>query len=100
VCSSDLNYIREKDNETGWYSYSWSLNHDRMERWASTQVIKLNSMAAEGGADYYFCPACGSSSISNFESAATVDFRCERCNRLLEFLDEKRMAELFEKAKG
>lgn len=89
-----VNYIREKDSETGWYSYSWSLNHNRIEKWASTQLSRLN---ATGGSEFYFCPSCGASSITNFESAAGSEFRCERCNRLLEFIDEKKMMELHEK---
>ncbi|MFH0885395.1 MAG: hypothetical protein V1861_06830 [Candidatus Micrarchaeota archaeon] len=95
-----VNYIREKDSETGWYSYSWSLNHERMERWATTHTAKLNAVTSESGVEYYFCPTCGTSSITNFESAANVDFRCDRCNRLLEFIDEKKMAGLFEKQKS
>lgn len=91
-----VNYIREKDSETGWYSYSWSLNHTRMERWATSQVMKLSAIAGNG-VDYYFCPSCGASSITNFESAADMDFRCERCNRLLEFIDERKMTELHER---
>jgi transcription initiation factor IIE alpha subunit len=51
----------------------------------------------EGDSEYYFCPSCGAASIINFESAATVEFRCERCNRLLEFIDEKKLNELYEK---
>ncbi|MFH0737138.1 MAG: hypothetical protein V1827_00645 [Candidatus Micrarchaeota archaeon] len=90
-----VNYIREKDSETGWYSYSWSLNHNRMERWASTSAPKLKEHA--GGEDYYFCSVCGSSSVMNFESAANLSFRCDRCNRLLDFIDEKKMLELSEK---
>lgn len=95
-----VNYIREKDSETGWYSYSWSLNHQRMEKWASSQANRLNTICGESGDEYYFCTACGAATITNFESAATVEFRCERCNRLLEFIDERRMAELFEKNKA
>ncbi len=95
-----VNYIREKDSETGWYSYSWSLNHERMERWASSHTAKLGVFGGEEGGDFYFCPACGTSSIANFESAAIIDFRCERCNKLLEFIDEKKMHELFEKQKS
>jgi len=91
-----VNYIREKDSETGWYSYSWSLNHGRMEKWASTQVLNINPHDAEG-VDYYFCPSCGTSSITNFESAADTDFRCESCNRMLEFIDEKKMLQLYER---
>lgn len=93
-----VNYIREKDSETGWYSYSWSLNHVRMERWASSHTVRPGAISGEGGGEFYFCPACGASSVTNFESAATVDFRCERCNRLLEFIDEKKMTELFDKS--
>ena len=90
-----VNYIREKDSETGWYSYSWSLNHDRIEKWATSQVLRLGPSG--GSQEFYFCPACGASSITSFETAAGSDFRCERCNRLLEFIDEKRLAELHEK---
>jgi len=95
-----VNYIREKDSETGWYSYSWSLNHERMKRWASSQTDKLSILGNGDGEDYYFCPTCGATTITNFESAANGDFRCERCNRLLEFIDEKRMTELYEKRRA
>jgi len=91
-----VNYIREKDSETGWYSYSWSLNHGRMERWATSQGNRIGALGLEGG-DHYFCSACGSASIPDFESAATTELRCERCNRLLEFIDEKKMTDLFQK---
>jgi transcription initiation factor TFIIE subunit alpha len=92
-----VNYIREKDSETGWYSYSWSLNQVRMEKWANIHTVRTGAISNESGGDYYFCPSCGAASITNFESAAGIDFRCERCNKLLEFIDEKKMAELFEK---
>ena len=89
-----VNYIREKDSETGWYSYSWSLNHERIEKWAGNQSGRVD---LNNNVEYYFCPACGASSITNFESASNIDFRCERCNRLLEFIDEKKMTEIYEK---
>ena len=92
-----VNYIREKDSETGWYSYSWSLNQDRMEKWATTQSSRLSALSGDAGVEYYFCPSCGTSSITNFESAANSDFKCERCSRMLEFIDEKKMLELHEK---
>lgn len=94
-----VNYIREKDSETGWYSYSWSLNHERMEKWADTHAGKLGSIDMESGAEFYFCPSCGAESLTNFESAAGCDFRCERCNKMMEFIDEKGITELFEKKK-
>ncbi len=90
-----VNYIREKDSETGWYSYSWTLNHQRMEMWAERQLNK--GAVLEGGVEYYFCPSCGASSITNFESASNTQFRCGNCERLLEYADEKRMTELYQK---
>lgn len=92
-----VNYMREKDSETGWYSYSWSLNQDRIQKWADTQTNKLHTLCGENGGENYFCPACGMSTITDFESASNWEFRCERCNRLLEFIDEKKMTELVEK---
>ncbi|MCI0504448.1 hypothetical protein L0Y65_07135 [Candidatus Micrarchaeota archaeon] len=92
-----VNYIREKDSETGWYSYSWSLNQSRMEKWATSHTARPGAISNESGQEFYFCPTCGASSITNFESAANIEFRCERCNRLLEFIDDKKMNELFEK---
>ncbi len=94
-----VNYIREKDSETGWYSYSWSLNHERMERWVANHNSKMSHLGADAGSEFYFCPSCGTESITNFESAAGCEFRCERCNKMMEFIDEKGIAELFEKKK-
>ena len=92
-----VNYIRQKDSETGWYSYSWSLNHSRIKKWAVLQSDKFGNINNGVSDDYYFCPSCGDATITTFESASNGDFRCERCNRLLEFLDDKKYTELFEK---
>ncbi|MFH1520242.1 MAG: hypothetical protein ABID61_01215 [Candidatus Micrarchaeota archaeon] len=91
-----VNYIREKDSETGWYSYSWTLNHERIEKWA---IMQSGRYGLNENSDYYFCPSCGTASITNFESASGIDFRCEKCNRLLEFVDEKKLNELAEKTR-
>ncbi|MBU0532375.1 hypothetical protein KKB44_02675 [Candidatus Micrarchaeota archaeon] len=94
-----VNYLREKDSETGWYSYSWSLNQERMEKWADAQSNKLISLCGSNEGEHYFCPACGMSTIIGFEAASNWEFRCEQCNRLLEYIDEKRMNELIEKTR-
>lgn len=93
-----VNYIREKDSETGWYSYSWSLNHARMEKWANTRATITGAVGGEG-TEYYFCPVCGTESITSFESAVNCEFRCERCNKMLEYIDQNGIVELFEKKK-
>jgi transcription initiation factor TFIIE subunit alpha len=94
-----VNYIREKDSETGWYSYSWSLNHERMEKWVVSHNSKMSHHGADDGSELYFCPSCGTESITSFESAAGCEFRCERCNKMMEFIDEKGITELFERKK-
>lgn len=92
-----VNYLREKNNETGWYSYSWAINVSRVERWASTALS--NSALNSGAGEYYFCSDCGISSIINFESAMDLSFKCERCERSLEHIEQNKISELYQKKK-
>ncbi len=87
-----VKYIRQKDSETGWYSYSWVLNHERLEKWANEQSRGMITLEGNGN-QYYFCKACGVTTLTDFLTASDLDFRCERCNKALEFLDEKAVAE-------
>ncbi|NYZ77011.1 hypothetical protein H0O02_01705 [Candidatus Micrarchaeota archaeon] len=86
-------YNREKDSETGWYSYSWYLNKERMERWAAQQVGRFGNHGRDGR-EYYVCPSCSGTTIHSFENALEKNFRCDVCNNQLEFVDEKRKEEL------
>ena len=90
-----VDYIRKKDSETGWYSYSWSLNKEKMNKWIEDEVegsgIKINN-----GEEMYFCPSCGSDSLIHFNEATECEFRCPMCNKSLEFLDEMKASEFFE----
>jgi transcription initiation factor TFIIE subunit alpha len=86
-------YNREKDSETGWYSYSWYLNMEKIEKWAWESVRKYENPEENGG-EYYVCPSCGNSTVVSFETALDRGFRCEICNHALEYLDEKRKEEL------
>lgn len=88
-----VNYIREKDSETGWYSYSWSLDKIRMEGWAKDQTDKCN-MTKDEGKEYYFCPTCGGASVVEFETASDCSFKCARCNKNLEYMDDKRLEQI------
>lgn len=85
-------YAREKDSETGWYSYSWSLNKDRIVKWVAECAGKGNGTGCENGNEYYICPTCGIGSIVGFEAASDKEFRCHRCNKSLEFIEEERFA--------
>ena len=88
-----VQYAREKDSETGWYSYSWSLNKARIVKWVSETAGKVAANAAGGdGNQYYFCPSCGLSSIMDFGAATDKEFRCNKCNKSLEFIEEERFS--------
>ena len=90
-----VNYNRQKDNETGWYSYSWTLNHERMEKWANDQTNKIDGYQEDG--EKYYCPSCGTATITDFEDASAGDFKCAHCERMLEFLDRNKMLELYDR---
>ena len=44
--------------------------------------------------DHYFCMECGMQSIIPFVNATETEFKCNLCNKELEFLDKERLEEL------
>ncbi len=88
-------YCREKDNETGWYSYTWRLNQERLEKWVNTKMLECRVKVGQEGLDEYFCDSCGIASIIGFEVASERSFKCVQCSRNLDFLDEEAKEELF-----
>jgi transcription factor E len=87
-------YNRYKDSETGWYSYSWYLDKIRMERWAEGHTKKFEGANHGSNEEFYVCPFCGVSTILGFEAATDKGFKCDICNKPLEFLDEEKMQRL------
>lgn len=89
-----VKYARSKDSETGWYSYAWTLNRDRIVDWVAQYSLKATGMNGKEGIDYYFCPSCGLSSIIEFEMAHGSDFKCHKCTKSLEFVEERHFASI------
>lgn len=87
-----VRYKREKDSETGWYSYSWTLNKDRIVEWISRFTEK--GFNGNGSTDYYFCPICGLGSIIEFVEAHECDFKCQKCTKPLEFLEQEHFSSI------
>ncbi len=90
-----VNYSRERDNESGWYSYTWSLNKERIREWINERS-KNHRIHIDSKGDHYFCPSCGIETIMPFEKAVEDEFRCSKCERSLEFIDEEKANELFD----
>lgn len=89
-----VKYRRSKDSETGWYSYAWTLNRERIVEWIAQYSLKATDMNGTSGIDYYFCPSCGLSSIIEFEAAHDTEFKCNKCTKSLEFVEEKHFASI------
>lgn len=95
-----VSYMRDKNSETGWYSYTWALNEKKIQKW----VAEKNSSYCEAympkeGIVLYFCKDCGLESTVKFEVASEYSFKCPTCSSALDFLDEDKF-ERFKKPKG
>ncbi|MFH2106074.1 MAG: hypothetical protein ABII22_02350 [Candidatus Micrarchaeota archaeon] len=88
-----VSYFRDKDSETGWYSYSWKLNRARIKNWVVGSIESKHKEYLESG-DHYFCTDCGMESITPFESASESSFKCTKCNNEMDFLDKERLEQL------
>ncbi len=86
-------YNRQKNSETGWYSYSWMLDKSKISSWASDHLEARENLLKEDN-NTYFCPECGIESMLHFEKATEHNFRCPSCDKGLEFLDEERLKTL------
>lgn len=87
-------YMRDKNSETGWYSYAWVINEDRIKRWVEEKYAQQQAYAPQDGVALYFCKDCGLSSAVSFEAAADCSFKCPNCSRALDFLDAEKFEQL------
>jgi len=90
-----VDYTRHKDSETGWFSYYWCLNVNRMKCWVNDQIEDERRKQDFSDGEHYFCPNCGGASIHDFVSASDFGFKCPTCSSALDFLSEKKSVELF-----
>lgn len=87
-------YVRDKNSETGWYSYAWVLNEDRIKRWVGERHAQHNAYRPKEGMDFYFCKDCGPQSVLRFEDAHEHSFKCPACSSALDFLDEEKFEQI------
>lgn len=91
-------YLRDKNSETGWYSYAWVLNEARIQKWVAECEAHKESFRPQEGMEFYFCKDCGLESAMKFEAAHENSFKCPTCSTALDFLDEAKF-EQFRKIK-
>lgn len=92
-------YARNRDKNSGWYSYVWHLNNehlsemvDKVKREAG-ETAPVVSAQTEDGQERYFCSTCGPASCVDFERASALLFRCEQCGGSLAFMEQKKQNE-------
>jgi len=90
-----VDYTRHKDSETGWFSYYWSLNVDRMKSWVNQKIDEEHRNHDFSNGEHYYCPNCGGTSIHDFVSASDFGFKCPTCSNSLDFLSQSKAQELF-----
>lgn len=90
-----VSYLREKDSDTGWYSYSWQLNRIKIEEWVSGKVSSRYKVFEESAGDHYYCPPCGAQNVLlHLGDAHGSSFKCPKCNSTLEYFDRERAEEI------
>lgn len=87
-----VEYTREKNLSSGWFTYTWKFNLDRaMQNFFTAKRNELqklrNRLSAEEGVLLYGCRK-GCMRLP-FDSAAENNFRCPKCSSKLKFFDNK-----------
>lgn len=96
-----VSYLREKDGETGWYSYTWMLNGEKVEEWYEVKLEEAKLKVDNENVELYICFECGPAHIHDFVAASESQFKCPNCSKNLDFLDQAKREELFNiKMKG
>lgn len=84
-----VEYSREKNMTTGWFTYTWKFNMDRTMKNLLTAKAKkkeelLNALSEEKTTQFYSCR--GDCARLCFEDAVDADFRCS-CGKKLYYSD-------------
>lgn len=88
-CAGLVNYLRNRDKDSGWYSYIWKVNQAKMEALMPKEAGEETENADDGG-EFYVCHACSPQKTVPFDRATELLFRCESCGASLEFLEPKK----------
>ncbi|MBP7411883.1 transcription factor [Methanoculleus sp. 10] len=88
-------YRRLKNTETGWLTYLWHLRLDRLHDVIEEEIRDVLEhldarLTYEEKNDFYMCKDCGV--IYTFTDAASWNFECPNCEKMLEHFDNELIA--------
>lgn len=95
-------YIRTRDKDSGWYSYTWYTRMDKVKevvtsKWQA-EVNMIDKRLCEESTEMFECKRCKKKPKMAFELASEVMFRCNACNAKLKPVNnQKTLKELTEK---
>jgi transcription initiation factor TFIIE subunit alpha len=86
---------RLRDEKTGWFIFYWKLQHDQAEGFIQNQKRKIlekleSRLDYELSHNFYSCLTDGCERVT-FEDAMETFFRCQKCGKLLQHVDNSRI---------
>ena len=79
-----VEYIREKDENVGLYTYTWNMRYDKLSELSNKMLESSSAKSSEGASlEKFSCAACGSEEEYLFEEAMDIQFKCPFCGNLL-----------------
>lgn len=90
-----------RDPQSGWFIYSWRLNPDQVEGYVEDQkrrvLEKLKArLEYEKSHEFYTCATPGCTRL-RFEDAMACLFKCSKCGKLLNHVDNSRIITVLSK---
>lgn len=93
-----------RDETTGWFIFRWSLQLDQVEGFIKNQKKRIlrilqTRLDYERGHDFYYCytPEC---ERLTFEDAMEYVFKCQICEKLLQYFDNQKIVDALENKIG
>lgn len=87
-------YDKKKNNQTGWYSYTWEIKEKRIAELIieeQSEEIKKLEKKLEFEKDYVFFGCKAMCDSVPFEVAAEYQFRCPKCGKTMEIVNNKKI---------
>lgn len=87
-----VSYTRNRDKDSGWYSYLWKLNTTKMEEILPKAEQERNAESGEEATEgeHYICRICNPDKKVPFDRASELLFKCEVCGSSLEFFENQK----------
>ncbi len=82
-----VKYTRNRDKESGWYTYLWSVDEEKLNRLNKNEEGGEEVNRREHG-EHYFCQNCSENRKIPFEEATDLLFKCRECGSYLKYLED------------